>query len=92
MVPSSFRFDDGAAGELYLYAATNRSNFRVGAQPRAQFTIDVTPMRLRLAETRQSLTEFLTHTVAVLGGIFVVAGLIDGAIFHTSALVTKKSI
>ncbi len=92
VVPASFAFHDGAVGDMYLYAATHRTNLRLGTDPRIHFTVDVTPMRMRVSETRQSLVSFLTHTVAVLGGLFTVVGLLDGAIFYTSSALTKKSL
>ena len=49
-------------------------------------------MRVEVRETHPSLTAFLTHLYAVLGGVFTTMGLVDGFFFYSTRALTKKSI
>ena len=43
-------------------------------------------------EVHPSLTEFVTHLCAVLGGVFTTMGLIDGFFFYSTRALTKKTM
>jgi len=92
VVPTSFNFISGDIGEAYLYSANNRMNIRQGEQPRAVFTFDVSALRLKVTEHRTSTASFLTHTVAVIGGLFTTAGLLDGLLWNTGQAIMKKTL
>ena len=52
-----------------------------------QFDID--PMAVIVTESRVPLYRFLTSICAIIGGVFTVLGMLDGAIFHGTALAKK---
>ena len=89
-IPSSFAFDSGEEGELYLYTANNRYNVRPGEMPAVNFGIDVSPMRMLYREYREEWGTFLTSTCAVIGGVFTVFGMIDGLVYHSDRLLREK--
>ena len=49
----------------------------------AQFSYALSPVQIIVAEQRRAWYHFVTTTCAVVGGVFTVAGILDG-IFHTS--------
>jgi len=49
----------------------------------AQFSYALSPVQIIVAEKRRAWYHFVTTTCAVVGGVFTVAGILDG-IFHTS--------
>ena len=81
-----------AGGELLLYQANNRINRRNGEAPALTFSVDISPMRVEVREVHPSLTEFVTHLCAVLGGVFTTMGLIDGFFFYSTRALTKKTM
>ena len=86
VVPASFAYNDGNTGSLYLYSANNRASQHLSAMtPRIVFAIDVSPLRLKVTENHTPLTEILTSTVAFLGGLFSLLGLIDAMYYRTVA-------
>ena len=83
---------DSGASELLLYQANNRINRRNGEAPSLHFSVDISPMRVEVREVHPSLTEFVTHLCAVLGGVFTTMGLIDGFFFYSTRALTKKTM
>jgi len=47
-------------------------------------------MQVQVREVRQSLSAFLTQICAIIGGVFTVTGLLDGAFFHSSNALRRK--
>ena len=47
---------------------------------------------VEITEGRQSLTDFLTRTIAVLGGLVTLVGLLDGFFFRTGEMLSKKTL
>ena len=91
VIPTTFALDS-AGGELLLYQANNRINRRNGEAPSLHFSVDISPMRVEVREVHPSLTEFVTHLCAVLGGVFTTMGLIDGFFFYSTRALTKKTM
>ena len=91
VIPTTFALDSGG-GELLLYQANNRINRRNGEAPALTFSVDISPMRVEVREVHPSLTEFVTHLCAVLGGVFTTMGLIDGFFFYSTRALTKKTM
>ena len=54
------------------------------------FMYDLSPMMVQLTETRRSLTHFLTGVCAIVGGVFTVAGMVDGMLYHSQRALKKK--
>ncbi|GJP32355.1 hypothetical protein CLOM_g16952 [Closterium sp. NIES-68] len=57
--------------------------------PAARFHYLLSPMQVVLTETRASLAGFLTNLCAIIGGVFTVAGIVDGML-HGAVRVAKK--
>ena len=47
-------------------------------------------MQVTVSEVRQSFASFLTQICAIIGGVFTVTGLFDGAVFHSSNALRRK--
>lgn len=54
------------------------------------FNFDISPMLVIQKEERKSFTSFLTGVCAIVGGIFTVASLIDGAIWRAERTLKRK--
>lgn len=54
------------------------------------FMYDLSPMMVQLTEHRRSFTHFLTGVCAIVGGVFTVAGMLDGMIYHSARALQKK--
>ena len=48
------------------------------------------PMMVQLTEHRRSFTHFLTGVCAIVGGVFTVAGMVDGMLYHSTRALRKK--
>eukprot|EP00053_Salpingoeca_punica_P006196 m.59415 g.59415 ORF g.59415 m.59415 type:complete len:394 (+) comp13577_c0_seq1:87-1268(+) len=51
--------------------------------PGVFFMFEISPILVQLRETQRSFMHFLTGVCAIIGGIFTVAGMIDGIIHHS---------
>lgn len=54
------------------------------------FMYDLSPMMVQLTEHRRSLAHFLTGVCAIVGGVFTVAGMLDGMLYHSTRAIKKK--
>ena len=59
------------------------------AAARAQFSYDLSPIQIIVAEQTRPWYHFVTTTSAIVGGVFTVAGIVDGLV-HTTASMAKK--
>lgn len=67
---------------LHVYQFTASSNKIMNQQmPSLYFRYDFSPVTVEYKEARESLSQFLIHICAVIGGIFTMAGMFD-AILH----------
>lgn len=57
--------------------------------PNTVFSYDISPYRVVHTESAQSLTTYLTQLCAVVGGVFTVFGLIDGALYNGIKAIKK---
>ena len=55
----------------------------------AQFSYDLSPIQIIVAEQTRPWYHFVTTTSAIVGGVFTVAGIVDGLV-HTTASMAKK--
>eukprot|EP00051_Salpingoeca_urceolata_P015928 m.208712 g.208712 ORF g.208712 m.208712 type:complete len:384 (+) comp18540_c0_seq2:201-1352(+) len=53
--------------------------------------IEISPIVVHLTEQQRSFMHFLTSVCAIIGGIFTVAGMIDGAIYHGERVLREKN-
>lgn len=58
--------------------------------PGAFFNIDISPMQITYKESRKSFGSFLTSVLAIVGGVFTVAGLIDRVVYKAEKAYKKK--
>ena len=58
--------------------------------PGVFFIYDLSPMLVRLTEYRRSFAHFLTNVCAIVGGVFTVAGMLDGMLYHSGRVLKKK--
>lgn len=54
------------------------------------FMYDLSPMLVQMTEHRRSLAHFLTGVCAIIGGVFTVAGMLDGMLYHSTRALKKK--
>jgi endoplasmic reticulum-Golgi intermediate compartment protein 3 len=54
------------------------------------FSYDISPMLVILKEEHKPFAHLLTDICAIVGGIFTVAGMIDGAIWNAEKVFKKK--
>ena len=53
-----------------------------GNTPQAKFQFDISPMAVAVSEEKMATYQFVTNACAIIGGVFTVLGLIDGAVYH----------
>lgn len=58
--------------------------------PGAFFNIDISPMQIIYKESRKSFGSFVTSVLAIVGGVFTVAGLIDRVVYRAEKAYKKK--
>ncbi|KAL1925789.1 uncharacterized protein VTP21DRAFT_672 [Calcarisporiella thermophila] len=61
-----------------------------GGLPGVFFNYEISPMLITYKETRGSFVQFFTGVCAIVGGIFTVAGLVDGFIYQAERRIKKK--
>jgi endoplasmic reticulum-Golgi intermediate compartment protein 3 len=66
-----------------------------GNQPQGMpgvfFNFEISPMKIKITESRKPFTHFLTDLCAIVGGVFTVAGIIDGVLFTAQKQMEKKT-
>ena len=65
--------------DTYQYTANSNNYQDGGSLPSAVFSYDMSPMQVLVQTERKSLASFLTQLCAIIGGVFTVTGLVDGA-------------
>jgi len=90
VVHTSYEVSSKKTLETYQYTVNNNDYDDSESLPSAVFAYDISPMQVQVREVRQSLSTFLTQICAVIGGVFTVTGLLDGAFFHSSNALRRK--
>jgi hypothetical protein len=54
------------------------------------YSYEISPLVVMHREERQSLAHFLTSTLAVIGGVLTVAGLVDSFVVRTLCSLTLR--
>ena len=104
VVPFQYVFLDEDRQHTYLYKA-NYNEYRPRKKewyegkadayidtelvPNAVFYYDISPVKVVVQEETQSFASFVTKICAVIGGIYVVVGLFDNVVYHSSAGIKK---
>lgn len=60
--------------------------------PGVFFNFEISPMLVLYTEYRKPLAHFLTDVCAIVGGVFTVAGMVDGAIYAAAKLQQKVEL
>jgi len=90
VVHTSYEVTSKKTLETYQYTVNNNFYQDGNSLPSAVFAYDISPMQVQVREVRQSLSTFLTQICAIIGGVFTVTGLLDGAFFHSSNALRRK--
>lgn len=82
---------DGIPHYTNQYSVTqNQKEGNVGGLPGVFFMMDISPMLITYTETRKSFGSFITGVLAIIGGVFTVAGLIDRIVYKAERAYKKK--
>lgn len=68
----------------------NMKDGSAGGLPGVFFNIDISSMQITYRETRKSFGSFITGVLAIVGGVFTVAGLIDRVVYRAEKAYKKK--
>jgi hypothetical protein len=81
-----------AAGyDAYEYVVHSHSyKSETGAAPAAKFSHVASPIQIVVTDRPKRLYKFVTSTCAVIGGIFTVAGIVDGAVHGGRRMLQAK--
>jgi hypothetical protein len=60
------------------------------AMPGVFFSIDISPMVIKYSEYRKPFSHLLTDLCAIIGGVYTVAGIVDGLIYSAEQRFRKK--
>jgi len=90
IVPTVFETRSGEVTISYQYTYAFRTFLRSG--PALWFHYDLSPLTVRYKERGEPLFSFLTAICAVVGGVFTVAGIIDGLVFSATQIYQKLEI
>lgn len=77
-----------ASFDAYEYT-THSHLYNTDDVPTAKFSYDMSPIQIVVTERKKALYHFVTTTCAIIGGVFTVAGIIDG-IVHGAGRLAKK--
>ncbi|KAI8469965.1 MAG: endoplasmic reticulum vesicle transporter-domain-containing protein [Monoraphidium minutum] len=58
--------------------------------PGVFFFYDLSPIKVHIVEGRASFLHYLTNLCAIVGGVFAVSGLLDGAVHHGEQIIRRK--
>lgn len=61
-----------------------------GGLPGVFFMLEISPMQISYKETRKSFSSLLTGVLAIVGGVYTVAGLIDRVVYRAEKAYKKK--
>ena len=90
VVHTSYEVSSKKTIETFQYTVSNNHYQDGNSLPSAVFSYDISPMQVVVREERKSFASFLTQLCAIIGGVFTVTGLVDGAVFHTGNSLRKK--
>ncbi|CAJ0826396.1 8078_t:CDS:2 [Entrophospora sp. SA101] len=88
VVSTQFYFLNGTTIYTNQYSVTQYERDLTGKG--VFFNYDISPMLIINREERKSFTHFLTGVCAIIGGIFTVAGILDGFIYNAEKTLKKK--
>eukprot|EP00294_Goniomonas_avonlea_P016447 CAMPEP_0114560418 /NCGR_PEP_ID=MMETSP0114-20121206/11451_1 /TAXON_ID=31324 /ORGANISM="Goniomonas sp, Strain m" /LENGTH=323 /DNA_ID=CAMNT_0001745967 /DNA_START=286 /DNA_END=1257 /DNA_ORIENTATION=+ len=96
VVPTTYKYLNGETVKTNQFSVTEhfRSLDSGGMRglPGVFFFYDLSPIMVRFSEQRKSFLHFLTSVCAIVGGVFTVAGILDGVIYSSQKLAKKMSL
>ena len=89
VVPTRYIYLNGRSVTTFQYSVTEHETNTRGANGRVSFpgvilSYDFSPIAVEYIESKPSVLYFFTSTSAIVGGVFAVARMIDGAIYSVS--------
>lgn len=90
VVHTSYEMRGASTLETYQYSVNHNAYAEGDSLPSAVFSYDISPMQVVVAEQVTSLATFLTRICAIIGGVFTVTGLLDGALYYGGATLRRK--
>jgi hypothetical protein len=95
IVPTVYKNISGSVLKTNQFSVTkhkkvSRAQHGDSGLPGVFFMYDLSPMMVTLTETSRSLAHFLTGVCAIVGGVFTVAGMVDGMLYHSQRALKKK--
>lgn len=91
IVPSKYVYLNGRETTTYQYSVTEHET-KSGNQngqmtfPGIIMSYEFSPIAVEYVEEKPSFLQFMTSTSAIIGGVFAVARMLDGAIYSVSSL------
>ena len=64
----------------YSYTELFRTTSELDKLPAVYFHYELSPIMVRVSESRKTYSSFLTGLCAIVGGVFTVAGMVDSAL------------
>ncbi|XP_046547379.1 endoplasmic reticulum-Golgi intermediate compartment protein 3-like [Haliotis rubra] len=95
VVPTTYTQINGKTLHTNQFSVTKHSKTVAGGAgesglPGVFFMYELSPMMVKYTEKQRSFMHFLTGVCAIIGGVFTVAGLLDGMIYHSARAIQKK--
>lgn len=94
IVPTMYVFLNGSIIHTNQFSVTTYSKaYESGSDsgmPGIFFNYELSPLMVKISETSNSIGHFLTSVCAIVGGIYVVASLIDGFLFSSYRIFKRK--
>jgi len=91
VVPTTYHFASSGKRSIESCQYSVTDQFKSAHDPSKGFVLpgvffiyDISPIMVKFTEKQPSFTYFLTSLCAIVGGVFTVAGIIDGAIYSTA--------
>ena len=70
----------------YSYTELFRTTSELDKLPAVYFHYELSPIMVRVSESRKTYSSFLTGLCAIVGGVFTVAGMLDSCLFRLGKL------
>jgi hypothetical protein len=63
-----------------------------GSFPMVRVQYDLAPVQVVITEHRQPFYKFITSLCAIVGGVYTVAGMLDGSVHHVKSVIKKVEL
>jgi hypothetical protein len=98
IVPTTYEYLDGRiVNNTYQYSVTKSIKAVTGsgtgsALPGIFVNYELSPIMVKFIEKSKSFSHFITGCCAIIGGLFTVAGMLDGFTYHYYKMFKKSQI